>query len=122
MEEAFRKHENLDAWKNTGLFFAETSCLPKYSLKSLLIHGIFGLQQQALIATADARFTVVYVSLNFFREGKVLFLAFFSPRIGGKSLDSAFHILGGVGNVRERKKGRQEIAYLYDCLCYHFMH
>lgn len=81
MVEAFRKHESLDAWKNTGLFSAKTSCLPKYTLRSLLIHGTFGLQQQmqlqALIATADARFTTVYVSVNFFREGKVVFFAFF---------------------------------------------
>lgn len=79
MEEAFRKHENLDAWKNTGLFSGKILCLPKCALRSLLIHGTLELQQQALITTADARFTAIYVSLNFFRDRKVLFYAFFFP-------------------------------------------
>lgn len=80
MEEAVRKHENLDPWKNTDLFSPKTLCLPRCTLRSLLVHGTFGLQQQALIATADARFTAIYVSVNFFREGKMLFLASFHPQ------------------------------------------
>lgn len=80
MEEAVKKHDSLDAWKNTGLFSPKTLCLPKCTLRSLLIHGTFGLQQQALIATADAKFAAIYVSVNFFREGKVFFLASPYPR------------------------------------------
>lgn len=79
MEEAFRKHENLDAWENTGLFSGKILCLPKCALRNLLIHGTFELQQQALITTADARFTAIYVSVNFFRDRMVLFYAFFFP-------------------------------------------
>lgn len=40
--------------------------------------GAFGLQQQALIATANARFTAMYVSVNFSENERSFSLLFFS--------------------------------------------
>lgn len=42
--------------------------------------GAFGLQQQALIATADARFTAMYVSVNFSENERSFSVLFFPPR------------------------------------------
>lgn len=71
--------------------------------------GAFGLQQQALIATADARFTATCVSVNFSENERSFSVLFFSTKI---TLDSALQILGGVGNMRDRERGRQEIIHL----------
>lgn len=77
-------------------FLCQNHMATQYVLRSILIHDTFSLQQQALIATANARFTAIFISLNSVTERKVISslpLALL-PKI---TLVSAFHIWEELG-------------------------
>lgn len=108
--------------KKQWSFPCQTLVPTQYTLRSLLIHGTFWLQQQVLIATANARLNAVFASLKSVKEGKVPSSMSVLCSFAQDNFELCLSHLGGVGNMRDRKRGMQELIYLHDRLCYQLMY